>query len=103
MGEVLPEMTAKSLGCIGVLDGDGRLAGIVTDGDLRRHMRPDLMGAKVEDVMTRAPRTVTPETLGVEALEMLNARKISAMLVVDPSNRPCGIVHLHDLLRLGVA
>lgn len=79
------------------------LAGIVTDGDLRRHMRSDLMAAKVEDVMTRAPRTVTPDTLAVEALEMLNSRKISAMLVVDEANRPCGIVHLHDLLRVGVA
>jgi len=97
------EISAKGFGCVGVIDRDGKLAGIVTDGDLRRHMRPDLMGAKVEDVMTRAPRTVTPETLGVEALEMLNARKISAMLVVDPANRPCGILHLHDLLRLGVA
>jgi arabinose-5-phosphate isomerase len=103
MGEAVVEISAKGFGCVGVLDQDGKLLGIVTDGDLRRHMRPDLMGAKVEDVMTRAPRTVTPETLGVEALEMLNARKISAMLVVDPANRPCGIVHLHDLLRLGVA
>jgi arabinose-5-phosphate isomerase len=103
MGEAVVEISEKGFGCVGVLDADGKLAGIVTDGDLRRHMRPDLMGAKVEDVMTRAPRTVTPETLGVEALEMLNARKISAMLVVDPANRPCGIVHLHDLLRLGVA
>ena len=103
MGEAVVEISAKGFGCVSVLDVDGKIAGIVTDGDLRRHMRPDLMGARVEDVMTRAPRTVTPETLGVEALEMLNARKISAMLVVDPSNRPCGIVHLHDLLRLGVA
>ena len=103
MGEAVVEISAQGFGCVSVLDVDGKIAGIVTDGDLRRHMRPDLMGARVEDVMTRAPRTVTPETLGVEALEMLNARKISAMLVVDPSNRPCGIVHLHDLLRLGVA
>jgi arabinose-5-phosphate isomerase len=103
MGEAVVQIYAKGFGCVGVVSSDGTLAGIVTDGDLRRHMRPDLMVAKVDDVMTRAPRTVTPETLGVEALEMLNSRKISAMLVVDPSNRPCGIVHLHDLLRLGVA
>ena len=103
MGEAVVQISAKGFGCVGVVDADGKLAGIVTDGDLRRHMRPDLMVAKVDDVMTRAPRTVTPETLGVEALEMLNARKISAMLVVDQSNKPCGIVHLHDLLRLGVA
>jgi arabinose-5-phosphate isomerase len=103
MGEAVVQISAKGFGCVGVVDADGKLAGIVTDGDLRRHMRPDLMGAKVDDVMTRAPRTATPETLGVEALEMLNSRKISAMLVVDQGNIPCGIVHLHDLLRLGVA
>ncbi len=103
MSEAVVQISAKGFGCVGVLNTDGTLAGIVTDGDLRRHMRPDLMAARVDDVMTRAPRTVTPETLGVEALEMLNSRKISAMLVVDPQNHPCGIVHLHDLLRLGVA
>ena len=103
MGEAVVQISAKGFGCVGVVDAAGKLAGIVTDGDLRRHMRPDLMAAKVDDVMTRAPRTVTPETLGVEALEMLNSRKITAMLVVDQSNAPCGIVHLHDLLRLGVA
>ncbi|MDB5593484.1 MAG: KpsF/GutQ family sugar-phosphate isomerase [Hyphomicrobiales bacterium] len=103
MGEAVVEISTKGFGCVGVVDVDGILAGIVTDGDLRRHMRPDLMIARVEDVMTAGPRTVTPETLAVEALEMLNSRKITAMLVVDPSNRPCGIVHLHDLLRLGVA
>lgn len=103
MGEAVVQISAKGFGCVGVIDAQGKLAGIVTDGDLRRHMRPDLMAAKVDEVMTHAPRTVTPETLGVEALEMLNNRKISAMLVVDQSNRPCGIIHLHDLLRLGVA
>jgi arabinose-5-phosphate isomerase len=103
MGEAVVEISAKGFGCVGVVDENGQLAGIVTDGDLRRHMRSDLMAAKVDDVMTRQPRTVTPEMLGVEALEALNSRKISAMLVVDPQNRPCGIVHLHDLLRLGVA
>jgi arabinose-5-phosphate isomerase len=103
MGEAVVEISAKGFGCVGVVDENGHLAGIVTDGDLRRHMRADLMAVKVDEVMTRQPCTVTPETLGVEALEALNSRKISAMLVVDPQNRPCGIVHLHDLLRLGVA
>lgn len=103
MGEAVVEISAKGFGCVGVIDGGGVLVGIVTDGDLRRHMRPDLMAAKVDEIMTRAPRTVTPETLAVEALEMLNSRKISAMLVVDKANHPCGIVHLHDLLRVGVA
>ncbi|MDO9441580.1 MAG: KpsF/GutQ family sugar-phosphate isomerase [Beijerinckiaceae bacterium] len=103
MGDAVVEISSKGFGCVGVVDGGGVLAGIVTDGDLRRHMRSDLMAAKVDEVMTRAPRTVTPDTLAVEALEMLNSRKISAMLVVDEANRPCGIVHLHDLLRVGVA
>jgi arabinose-5-phosphate isomerase len=89
---------AQGFGCVGVTDGTGQLVGIVTDGDLRRHMRPDLMAAPVAEVMTRNPRTVAPDTLAVEALEMLNSRKITALFVVDADNRPCGLVHLHDLL-----
>ena len=103
MGDAVVEISVKGFGCVGVTDEAGKLVGIVTDGDLRRHMRPDLMAARAVDIMTPNPRTVTPETLAVEALEMLNARKISALFVVDADKRPCGIVHLHDLLRLGAA
>jgi arabinose-5-phosphate isomerase len=76
--------------------------GIVTDGDLRRHMRDDLLNASVEDVMTRGPKTVRPDQLVSEALELLNALKITALFVVE-GGRPIGIVHIHDLLRVGAA
>jgi arabinose-5-phosphate isomerase len=102
MSEAVVEMTAKGFGCIGITDGDGRLVGIITDGDLRRHMRADLLEARVEEVMTRAPKTVRPEQLVSEALELLNAMKITALFVVD-GGRPVGIVHFHDLLRAGAA
>ncbi|MFN3889480.1 MAG: SIS domain-containing protein [Beijerinckiaceae bacterium] len=103
MGEAILEISTKGFGCVGVTDQDGRLIGIVTDGDLRRHMRPDLVTARVRDVMTANPRTVTADLLAAKALEVLNSRKISALFVLDGEGRPEGIVHLHDLLRVGVA
>jgi arabinose-5-phosphate isomerase len=102
MADAIVEMSAKGLGCVGIVDAAGKLAGIVTDGDLRRHMRADLLDAAVEDVMTRAPKTVRPDQLASEALEILNASKITALMVVD-AGRPVGVVHFHDLLRAGVA
>ncbi len=78
------------------------LVGIVTDGDLRRHMGPDLMSALVDHVMTKSPKTVARDTLASEALEILNSSKVTALLVAD-AGRPVGIVHIHDLLRAGVA
>ena len=95
--------SAKGFGCVGVLNGAGMLAGIVTDGDLRRHMRPDLMSAKVTDVMTASPKVGAPDLLAVEALQTLNSRKIAALFIVDGRERPVGIVHVHDLLRIGAA
>ena len=103
MAEAVVEISTKGFGCVGVVDAQGRLAGIVTDGDLRRHMCPELMTIGVAQVMTCAPRTATADSLAVEVLEMLTRGKISALFVVDAGGRPCGIVHLHDLLRLGVA
>jgi len=102
MADAIVEMTAKGFGCVGITGAEGRLAGIITDGDLRRHMRPDLLGAKVDDVMTRNPKTVSGDQLVSEALELLNSSKITAVFVVE-SGAPAGIVHLHDLLRAGVA
>jgi arabinose-5-phosphate isomerase len=101
MGEAVYQMSSKGVGCVGIVDAEGRLAGIITDGDLRRHMRADLMAAKVEDVMTRHPRTIPPDMLAAEALEILETRKISALFVVGGDGRPQGVVHFHDLLRLG--
>jgi arabinose-5-phosphate isomerase len=102
MSEALVEMSSKGFGCVGILDAHGKIAGIVTDGDLRRHMRPDLMTALVDDVMTVNPKTISRDLLASEALEILNSSKITALIVTD-ANRPVGIVHLHDLLRAGVA
>jgi arabinose-5-phosphate isomerase len=102
MSAAIAEMSAKGFGCVGIVDGGGSLAGIVTDGDLRRHLRADLLDRTVDEVMTRAPKTVRPDQLASEALEMLNSLKITALMVVD-ANRVVGILHLHDLLRAGVA
>lgn len=102
MGAALVEMSAKGLGCVGVLAADGALAGIVTDGDLRRHMANDLPGRPVEDIMTRAPRTVRPDQLASEALNILNSRKITALMVVE-DRAPVGVLHIHDLLLTGLA
>jgi arabinose-5-phosphate isomerase len=101
MSEAVFEMTGKGFGCVGIIDAQGMLAGIITDGDLRRHMRGDLLAAQVDDVMTRNPKTVRPEQLASEALEILNSSKITALIVAE-GKRPVGILHLHDLLRAGV-
>jgi arabinose-5-phosphate isomerase len=102
MSEAIVEMSAKGFGCVAVTNGDGRLLGVVTDGDLRRHMRDDLLRAPVGEVMTASPKTVRPGQLASEALELINSLKITALIVVE-SDRPVGIVHFHDLLRAGVA
>jgi len=102
MADAILEMTAKGFGCVGILDARGQLAGIITDGDLRRHMRNDLLDARVDDVMTRGPKTVRPDQLVSEALELLNATKVTALFVVE-GGKPLGIIHVHDLLRVGAA
>lgn len=102
MSDALVEMSSKGFGCVGIVDEGGHLAGIVTDGDLRRHMRPDLMTARVDEVMTTNPKTIVANLLAGEALEILNTSKITALIVTD-GRKPVGIVHLHDLLRAGVA
>ncbi|HET7887943.1 MAG TPA: KpsF/GutQ family sugar-phosphate isomerase [Bradyrhizobium sp.] len=102
MSEAVVEMTSKGFGCVGIVDTRGQLVGIVTDGDLRRHMGPDLMTALVDDVMTKNPKTIRGTSLAGEALEVLNASKITALIVTEAS-KPVGIVHMHDLLRAGVA
>src|SRR6476646_4597351 len=102
MSAAIVEMSAKGFGCVAVTNGDGRLLGVITDGDLRRHMRDDLLRAPVGEVMTASPKTVRPGQLASEALELINSLKITALIVVE-SDRPVGIVHFHDLLRAGVA
>jgi arabinose-5-phosphate isomerase len=102
MAEAVVEMSAKGVGCIGIVDTRGQLCGIITDGDLRRHMRPGLTEATVDEIMTKNPRSCRPHQLVSEIIETLNSAKITAMFVVE-GNRPVGVVHLHDLLRIGVA
>jgi arabinose-5-phosphate isomerase len=101
MDEALITMTSKSLGCVGVVDGEGRLAGIITDGDLRRHMRSDLLDRTVSEIMTRNPKTIDAEALASEAVNLMNARKITNVFVLEDA-RPIGVVHIHDCLRAGV-
>lgn len=101
MSEAVLEMSAKGFGCVAIVDTRGHIAGIITDGDLRRHMRPDLMDALVDEVMTRNPKTIVSNSLASEALKLMSS-KISTLIVAD-ADRPVGIIHLHDLLRAGVA
>jgi arabinose-5-phosphate isomerase len=102
MSDALIVMTRKSYGCFGVVDAGGKLTGIVTDGDLRRNMTPDLLNRSVGSVMTRAPKTVGPDALASEALEQLNSLKITSLFVIDEAQQPVGLVHIHDLLRIGL-
>ena len=103
MADTIIEMSVKSFGCVGVTDGSGRLIGIVTDGDLRRHMGDALLRASVDTVMNRQPKTVRPHALAAEALGRMNQQKITSLFAVDTERRPLGIVHIPDCLRAGIA
>ncbi len=102
MSEALVTMTEKSFGCLGVVDDDGILIGIITDGDLRRNMGDALLKSKAKDVMTLNPKSVDPKTLASSALEIINSRSITSLFVVE-NKKPVGILHIHDLLRIGIA
>ncbi|MDF1873475.1 KpsF/GutQ family sugar-phosphate isomerase [Vannielia sp.] len=104
MSEALLMMSQKGYGVVGVTEGDDKLLGIVTDGDLRRHMA-GLLELNVEQVMTEKPLTIGPDALAEEALALMNGRKITCLFVVDPadSDRLAGLIHIHDCLRAGVA
>jgi arabinose-5-phosphate isomerase len=102
MADAVVEMSTKGFGCVGITDENGVLAGIITDGDLRRHMHAGLLDDRVEEVMTPSPKTVRPDQLASEALEIINSSQISALLVTE-AGKPVGIVNFHDLLRAGVA
>lgn len=102
VGPAILVMTSKSFGCVGVVDSDGKLIGMVTDGDLRRHMSQVLLQNTVDEIMTRPPKTIPADMLASEALERLNTAKITSVFVVDEKTMPVGLVHIHDLLRLGV-
>ncbi|CAA9309471.1 MAG: D-arabinose 5-phosphate isomerase [uncultured Microvirga sp.] len=102
MGAALDEIGRKGFGSVLVVAPDGRLAGIVTDGDLRRHWRPDLPSRPVSEIMTRTPRTIAPDALVAKALEIQETAKITTLVVVE-DGRPVGLVHFLDLLRAGAA
>ena len=95
-------LSRKRLGCVCIVDEGGRLAGIVTDGDLARNLDRNLGALAVDDIMTRTPKTIDPDTLTGEAIAILDENRISALVVVE-HGKPAGIVHFHDLLRIGVA
>src|SRR5216683_658129 len=103
MAEAILVMTTKSFGCVGVTDEAGQLVGIVTDGDLRRHMGDDLLRLRVDKVMSGRPRTIRPQALAAEALGLMNAAAITSLFAVDEKRRPLGILHIHDCLRAGIA
>ncbi|QFU08929.1 Arabinose 5-phosphate isomerase KdsD [Rhodobacteraceae bacterium THAF1] len=102
MGETLIEMTSKGFGIAAVVGPDGSLQGVVTDGDLRRNMA-GLMERTAGDVASGAPVTVGPDMLAAEALAILQDRRISVLMVTDDAGAPVGVLHIHDLLRAGVA
>ncbi|MEY8843258.1 SIS domain-containing protein [Cribrihabitans sp. XS_ASV171] len=102
MDEVLLTMTSKGFGTTGVLDAEGRLAGIISDGDLRRNMT-GLMDRTALEIATRNPVTMGPASFAAQALAVMNEKKITAIFVLDDDRRPLGILHLHDCLRAGVA
>ncbi|MCC6470313.1 MAG: KpsF/GutQ family sugar-phosphate isomerase [Alphaproteobacteria bacterium] len=104
MADAVLVMSEKRLGCVGVIDAAGRLMGIVTDGDLRRHMTPDLLGRRVREVMTPRPKTIRRNALAAEAVGfMTNSQSPFTSLWVVENERPVGILHIHDCLRAGVA
>lgn len=101
MQDVLLVMTKKSFGCAIVTDDAGLLVGLITDGDLRRHMQENLLSHKAADIMTHKPLTTTPDTLLAEVLNILNSRNITSLIAVD-KGKPAGLIHIHDCLRAGV-
>ncbi|MBX4907699.1 MULTISPECIES: KpsF/GutQ family sugar-phosphate isomerase [Rhizobium] len=103
MPEAITVLSRKHFGCVGVLDRDGRLCGIVTEGDMARNLSRNLAELAVDDIMTKTPKTVKPTMLATAALALLNQHHIGALIVIDEDSRPIGLVHFHDLLRIGVA
>ncbi len=101
MADAILIMSQKSFGCVGIAEDDGSLVGIVTDGDLRRHMAPDLLGRACAEIMTPAPKTIGPQALAAEALGRMNQSAITSLFVVE-AGTVVGLLHLHDLLRAGV-
>jgi arabinose-5-phosphate isomerase len=103
MSDAILVMSAKGFGCVGVRDSRGVLIGVITDGDLRRHMDDSLLGRQVAEIMHPDPKTIAAAALAAEALGSMNRTAITALFVVDAEGRPIGVLHMHDCLRAGVA
>ena len=102
MQAVLLEMTSKRLGCVGFINQQGELTGMLTDGDLRRCLTPTILEKKANEVMTRNPKTISPEAITAEALKIMHDKKITNLFVLE-DKKPIGVIHIHDLLNNGVA
>jgi len=100
--EAVKAMSGKGFGVLGVTTPDGKLAGLVTDGDLRRYLTSGKTVATIDEVMTKAPRTAEPTSLAADVLRTMNERKITQIFVVD-GGKPVGLIHMHDLLKAGLA
>ena len=103
MSEAILVMTAKSFGCVGVCGPDGRLVGVITDGDLRRHMDDSLLRQTVRAIMHEHPKTIAAVALAADALGAMNRFAITSLFVVDEEGHPIGFLHMHDCLRAGIA
>ncbi len=101
VSDAIIEMTAKSFGIVGVTDVDGRLCGVITDGDIRRNV-DDLFSRTIMDVCTKDPITMKPDNLAAEALAIMNDRSITGLIVVNEQYKPIGVLHVHDCLRYGL-
>jgi arabinose-5-phosphate isomerase len=101
MPDIILEMTSKHLGCAGVINNENNLVGIVTDGDLRRHINKNFLASTASEVMTKSPAATDPDTLAAEAISIMNKKSITSLFVVA-DQKIVGILHLHDCLRSGL-
>jgi arabinose-5-phosphate isomerase len=103
--DAIMEITTKRLGCTCVVNADGTLAGLITDGDLRRLLQKtnDISNIKAADVMTRKPKTLSPGTLAVVAIQEMESYNITQIVIVDDRSHPVGVIHLHDLVKAGLS
>ncbi len=103
LAAIIAEINSKRFGCVGVVDAAGKLCGMITDGDLRRSLAHENKPRSAQELMTRTPKTIAGGVLAAEVIEFINAQQITAVFVVDDDGRPLGLIHIHDLLRIGVA
>ena len=102
MQQVLLEMTSKRLGCVGFINQQGELTGMLTDGDLRRCLTPEILNKKAVEIMTKNPKTISKDVMASEAMKIMHDKKITNIFIVE-DNKPIGVIHIHDLLNNGVA